>query len=44
MKQTQMRQMLLLQSNIDTAVANATDAITNNAVAIATTQADVGSK
>jgi len=30
-----------LQSNIDTAVANATDAITNNAIAIATTQADV---
>jgi len=30
-----------LQSNIDTAVANATAAITNNAVAIATTQADV---
>ncbi|MDC1310807.1 hypothetical protein N8215_04250, partial [Flavobacteriaceae bacterium] len=31
----------VLQSNIDTAVANATDAITNNAIAIATTQADV---
>ncbi|MDB4212738.1 tail fiber domain-containing protein [Flavobacteriaceae bacterium] len=31
----------VLQSNIDTAVANATEAITNNAIAIATTQADV---
>ena len=30
-----------LQSNIDTAVANATEAITNNAIANATTQADV---